>query len=244
MLGFVIQRLLQALVVMLVISVAGLRRRLRHRQSDRRADLARRRPATSARSTIARYGLDLPLWQQYFALPRPPRCAGDFGRSFVFNMPVLELILSRLPATLELTLAAVIGATLIGVPLGMYAGYRPDSVARQVDHGAVDPRLLGADLLDRPRADPHLRGRARLAAGRRTRRRPSTLFGVEWSFLTLNGWSHLFLPALNLALFKFAMMIAPGARRHARGDADRHGASSPARPASPNGRSCAAMCCG
>jgi peptide/nickel transport system permease protein len=34
-----------------------------------------------------------------------------------------------------------------------------------------------------------------------------TLLGVEWSFLTLNGWAHLFLPALNLALFKFAMMV-------------------------------------
>ena len=35
----------------------------------------------------------------------------------------------------------------------------------------------------------------------------ATLFGVEWSFLTLNGWAHLFLPALNLALFKLAMMV-------------------------------------
>ena len=64
-------------------------------------------------------------------------------------MPVLGLILSRLPATLEITLAAVIGATLIGVPLGMYAGYRPDSARGEVDHGALGARLLGADVLDR-----------------------------------------------------------------------------------------------
>src|SRR5262249_50562426 len=71
-------------------------------------------------ATIARYGLDQPLWQQYLAfLARLFR--GDLGRSFVFGMPVLDLILSRLPATLELTLAAVLGATFIGVPLGMYA---------------------------------------------------------------------------------------------------------------------------
>ena len=75
---------------------------------------------------IKAYGFDQPLWRQYAAfLGR--LLGGDFGRSFVFNMPVLGLIFSRLPATLELTLAAVLGATLIGVPLGMYAGYRPNS---------------------------------------------------------------------------------------------------------------------
>ena len=76
--------------------------------------------------TIARYGLDKPLWEQYVTfLGRVLH--GDFGRSFVFGMPVLDLILSRLPATLELTLAAVLGAALIGIPAGIYAGYRPDS---------------------------------------------------------------------------------------------------------------------
>ena len=39
---------------------------------------------------------------------------------------------SRLPATLELTLVAVLGATLLGVPLGMYAGYRPESLASRL----------------------------------------------------------------------------------------------------------------
>ena len=137
----------------------------------------------------ARYGLDLPLWQQYLRLPRRGCCAGDFGRSFVFDMPVLELILSRLPATLELTLAAVIGATLIGVPLGMYAGYRPDSalakliMAVSILGFSVPTFWVGLVLILTFAVD------ARLAAGRRTRRRPSTLFGVEWSFLTLNGLS-------------------------------------------------------
>jgi peptide/nickel transport system permease protein len=64
---------------------------------------------------------------------------GDFGRSFVFNMPVLELIFSRLPATLELTLAAVLGATLLGIPLGMYAGYKP--------HGMLSKLIMGLSIL-------------------------------------------------------------------------------------------------
>ena len=73
MLGFVIQRLLQAFVVMLVDLGAGVRRRLRDRQPDRCADLARRRPAASASWRSEHYGLDLPLWQQYLALSRPAR---------------------------------------------------------------------------------------------------------------------------------------------------------------------------
>jgi peptide/nickel transport system permease protein len=40
-----------------------------------------------------------------------------------------------------------------------------------------------------------------------TRGETISVFGVEWSFLTLDGWKHLLLPALNLSLFKFAMMV-------------------------------------
>src|SRR5438876_6876497 len=125
MLGFVIQRLLQAFTVMLVISflvflgvyaIGNPIDVLISPDADQRI----------RELTIRQYGLDLPLWQQYLGfLGRIT--AGDFGRSFVFNMPVLDLIFSRLPATLELTLAAVLSATVIGIPLGMYAGYRPDS---------------------------------------------------------------------------------------------------------------------
>ena len=169
MLGFLIQRLLQALVVMLVISLlvfAGVYAignpidvliSPDATPADPRAD--DRAPTDS----IGRCGGSISRFLGRLF-------SGDFGRSFVFNMPVLDLIFSRLPATLELTLIAVLGATLIGVPLGIYAGYRPDAPPRQGDHGGLDPRLLGADLLDRPGADLHLRGDARLAAGRRARR--------------------------------------------------------------------------
>ena len=66
---------------------------------------------------IRQYGLDLPLWQQYgHFLGNVLR--GDFGNSFVFRIPVLSLILSRLPATLELTVLALLIAAVLGVPLG------------------------------------------------------------------------------------------------------------------------------
>ncbi len=130
MLGFMIQRLLQALVVMLVISALVF---VGVYAVGNPIDVLISPDATQAirEAAIKAYGLDQPLWKQYFDfLGR--LVAGDFGRSFLYNMPVLDLIASRIPATLELTLVAVLGATLLGVPLGMYAGYRPDSVASRL----------------------------------------------------------------------------------------------------------------
>ncbi len=204
MLGFFIRRLLQAFVVMLVISalvfagVYGIGNPI---------DVLLSPDATQGirEATIRAYGLDQPLWKQYgdFLL----RLAlGDFGRSFIFNMPVLDLILSRLPATLELTLVAVFGATALGVPLGMYAGYRPDGLAAKTIMAvsvlgfSVPTFWIGLVLI--------LTFAVTLgwlpAGGRGA---TVEIFGTPWSFLTADGWTYLALPALNLALFKFAMMV-------------------------------------
>jgi peptide/nickel transport system permease protein len=204
MLGFVIQRFLQALIVMMVISflvflgvyaIGNPIDVLISPDADQRI----------RQMVITQYGLDLPLWQQYLGFLHR-LVAGDLGRSFVFGMPVLELIFSRLPATLELTLAAVIGATLIGVPLGMYAGYKPDGALSKLIMGfsilgfSVPTFWVGLVLIFTFAVTLGW-----LPAGGRGETR--ALFGVEWSFLTLDGLRHLFLPALNLALFKFAMMV-------------------------------------
>ena len=149
--------------------------------------------------------LDRPLWEQYGVFLWR-LLHGDLGRSFVFGMPVLQLIMSRLPATLELTLAAVFAATLIGIPLGMYAGYRPESPLSRVIMAisilgfSVPTFWVGILLIFGFAVELGI-----LPAGGRGE--TVSVFGVEWSFLTLNGLKHLFLPALNLSLFKFAMMV-------------------------------------
>jgi peptide/nickel transport system permease protein len=126
MLGHVAVRLAQALVVMLVMSVlvfVGV-----YAIGSPIDVLIGPDVSQELRlQTIAQYGLDRPLWEQYLTfLGRVLH--GDFGRSFVFGMPVMDLILSRLPATLELTLAAVRrGADRHSRRI--YAGYRPDSFA-------------------------------------------------------------------------------------------------------------------
>jgi peptide/nickel transport system permease protein len=204
MLGFLIQRVLQAFVVMAVISVLVF---VGVYAIGNPIDVLISPDATQAirEDTIRAYGLDQPLWKQYFDFVGR-LLQGDFGRSFVFNMPVLELIASRLPATTELALAAVLGATLLGVPLGMYAGYRPDSVASKLIMAisvlgfSVPTFWIGLVLIFTFAVQLGW-----LPAGGRGE--TALLFGTEWSFLTWNGLTHLFLPALNLSLFKFAMMV-------------------------------------
>ena len=154
---------------------------------------------------IKALGLDLPLWEQYLVF-LGSALQGDLGRSFVFNEPALQLILDRMPATLELAIAATVGAIVIGIPLGLYAGLRPDSAARQGDHGRQHPGLLAADLLGRADADHGLRRAARLAAPT-GRGETVTVLGMRWSFLTWDGLPHLLMPAINLALFKISLVI-------------------------------------
>src|SRR5688572_26902124 len=204
MLGFLIQRLLQAAAVMVVISVLVF---VGVFAIGNPIDVLIAPDATQdiRLDTIRRYGFDQPLWRQYLNFVTS-LVQGNFGRSFVFNMPVLDLILSRLPATLELTLAAVIGATILGVPLGMYAGYRPHSLASRGIMGlsvlgfSVPTFWVGLLLIMAFAVELGW-----LPAGGRGD--TVRVLGIEWSVLTLNGWTHLLLPALTLSLFRMALMI-------------------------------------
>ncbi|MBX6743834.1 MAG: ABC transporter permease [Acetobacteraceae bacterium] len=150
-------------------------------------------------------GLDLPLWQQYLVfLARAAQ--GDLGRSFVFNEPALQLILQRMPATLELAVSATLFALLIGLPLGLYAGLRPNS---PVSKGIMAGSILGFSL---PTFWVGLMLIMVFAV--QLGWLPSTgrgetveMLGMRWSFLTWDGIQHMIMPAFNLSLFKISLVI-------------------------------------
>jgi peptide/nickel transport system permease protein len=73
-----------------------------------------------------RWGLDQPLYVQYWKFLKSV-AAGDFGKSFKYAEPVISVIKTRLPATIELAIFAIIIATLLAIPLGVWAGSRPNS---------------------------------------------------------------------------------------------------------------------
>lgn len=73
-----------------------------------------------------RWGLDQPLYIQYFKFIKSA-AVGDFGKSFKYAEPVVNVIKTRLPATIELAIFAIIIATLLAIPLGVWAGSKPNS---------------------------------------------------------------------------------------------------------------------
>ncbi len=221
MAGYVLQRLFQAALVMLAMSALVF---LGVYAIGNPIDVMISPDATQdiRAATIAAYGLDQPLWRQYLIfLGR--LLQGDLGRSFVFNIPVTELVFSRLPATLELTVLAVLAGGLIGVPLGMWAGYRPESasarliMALSVLGFSVPTFWVGLILI--------LAFAVNLGWLPAGNRGPTVeVLGIGWSFLTAEGLRHLLLPALNLSLFKLALLIRlarAGTREAMAGDAVR-----------------------
>ena len=75
-----------------------------------------------------RWGLDQPVWVQYWKF-FTAAIQGDLGTSFRYADPVLSMILDRLPATIELSAFSILIAVVFGIPLGVWAGARPNSWA-------------------------------------------------------------------------------------------------------------------
>ena len=154
---------------------------------------------------IRELGLDRPVAEQYWYF-MINAFQGDLGRSFVFGEPALKLIIQRMPATMELALFSLFIAISLGIPLGVYAGLKPKSkISRTIMAssilgfsmptfwvGIILIMFFSVNLGWLPST-----GRGDVA----------TYFGITSSIFTLDGLSHLFLPAFNLALFKLSSVI-------------------------------------
>jgi len=150
-------------------------------------------------------GLDRPITEQYWYF-LVNAFQGDLGKSFVFGEPALKLIIQRMPATFELALFSLLIAIVFGIPLGVYAGLKPNSkISKTIMAGSIlgfsMPTFWVGIILIMFFA-VHLgwlpsTGRGELG----------TFLGVTSSIFTLDGLSHIFLPAFNLALFKLSSVI-------------------------------------
>jgi peptide/nickel transport system permease protein len=201
---FIIRRSLQSVVVLLVMSflvfvgvyaVGNPIDILINPQADQ---IDRER-------AIAALGLDKSLPEQYLSfLAGVARC--DLGKSFVHATSALGLILERMPATLELALAAMLIAVILGIPLGLWAGLRPRGVSGRTIMAAS---ILGFSLPTFWVGLMLIMVFSVILGWLPSNGRGPTVdvLGVPISFLSLEGWRHLIMPATNLALFNVALLI-------------------------------------
>lgn len=152
-----------------------------------------------------RFGLDRPLWEQYL-LFLGNALRGELGNSFQHGLPAIQVILQRAPATLELAFTAVLLSVVIGVPLGMWAGLKPEALSSRLimslsTIGFSVPTFWVGLILIMVFA-LWLGWLPAIGRGQTV-----TVFGIELSILTWNGLSHLALPAFTLAIANIALII-------------------------------------
>jgi peptide/nickel transport system permease protein len=126
MLDYILKRVLQSILVLIGVTIICffIFQYLGDAAMTLASEDATQEQLTEARRTL---GLDLPLYQQYGRFVWRVLHA-DFGMSFLTKTPALEMVLKRMPATLELAVAAMVIATLAGGLIGIYAAVMPRSV--------------------------------------------------------------------------------------------------------------------
>ena len=88
------------------------------------------------------FGFDRPIWQQYFKYVGDI-LHGDFGTSIETHRPVIQEFLTLFPATVELSLCAIIFAIVLGIPVGIFAATRRGTI---IDQGLMGTALIGYSM--------------------------------------------------------------------------------------------------
>jgi len=204
MLAFIVRRLLQAVLVMLAVAFIAFL--LFQYVGDPVSQMLGQDATPEDRMRLrSELGLDQPFFVQ-FAHFVANAVQGDFGLSLRQGRAVSTLIAERLPATLELAVAAAFIAIAVGIPAGVYTALRRNSWLSQL---LLAGSLIGVSL-------------------------PTFLIGILlilvfavqlgwlpsygrgevvqigwWStgLLTAAGWKHLILPAITLSLFQLTLLL-------------------------------------
>jgi peptide/nickel transport system permease protein len=204
MLAYVLQRLGQAVLVMLVVALISFS--LFQFVGDPINNMVGPEATIEQREALReRLGLNEPVPLQFVNWVGNA-LHGEFGLSYRMGKPVGELIATRLPATLELVFLSAVLALVVGVPMGVYTGLNRNAWLSRV---FLTVSLIGISI------PTFLIGILLILTfgvwlgwlptfGRRG---TVDLGGWETSFLTLKGWSHIIMPAVTLALFQLTLIM-------------------------------------
>lgn len=204
MLGYLLKRLIQMILVLWVVSVIVF---LMMSFTGDPVFMVVPIDATDAEIAQARrlLGLDESMLVQYWKFISS-LVQGDFGQSYVFRQPAMTLILERLPATVEMVVVAMVLAVVVAIPLGVYAGANPNGrLSRTIMAGS----LLGISL------PGFWVGMVLIylfavhwgifpSSGRGD---TQEFLGLRISLFTLDGWHHIALPAITLSLATMAILL-------------------------------------
>lgn len=204
MLTFISRRLMQAIAVMAIVSFISFS--LFNYVGDPVNNMVGQEATLEDRERIRiSLGLDDPFVLQYARFVGNA-IQGEFGLSYRIKRPVSELIVERLPATLELVLVSAVIALGLGIPLGVFTGINRTS---WLSKSVLTVSLVGVSL------PTFIIGIALIylfavilqvlpSSGR------GGVVDLGWwktSFLTIDGWRSIILPGLTLSLFQVTMIL-------------------------------------
>ena len=206
MFAFIIRRIIQAIIVMMIIGLIGFS--IKNQIGDPIRDLVGERVTPAERAKIAdEMGLNDPFLTQYARFLKNA-LKGDLGRSFLYNKPALDVIIKHAPATIELVFGTALIIILISLPLGVYCALRPKSLLSRFTMsfstlGVSMPVYLTAILLIFLFAI-HWRILPSFGRGETI-----SLLGGYWTtgFLTIDGIKHLILPCVSLSTLMLPLFI-------------------------------------
>jgi peptide/nickel transport system permease protein len=204
MFAFIVRRLLQAVVVMLVVSFVAFS--LFQYVGDPVQLMLGQYATTADRVRLTHeLGLDQPFYVQFYHFV-VNAVHGQFGVSLRIGRSVSRLIAERLPATLELSIIAAILAVAVGIPLGVYTGLRPNAWSSRV---ALSLSLLGVSLPTFLIGILLILVFAVLLGWLPAFGRGDVVHLGWWStgLLTTSGLRSLILPSITLALFQLTLIL-------------------------------------
>ncbi|WP_025672876.1 ABC transporter permease [Salinivibrio socompensis] len=204
MVTFLVKRLIQALIVMFVISLVAFA--IQDNLGDPLRELVGQSVSEAERDALRdEMGLNDPFITKYTRFVGKA-LQGDLGTSYFFKRPVVDVIMDKLVATLELVVGAALIIVVVSIPLGVYSAIHPKSFLTKVIMGfsivgISIPVFLTAIMLMYVFAielgwlPSYGRGET------------ANWLGWESGFFTLDGLAHLVLPAVSLASIMLPLFI-------------------------------------
>ncbi len=205
MLAYLVKRLFQAIAVMLAISFIGFA--IQDNLGDPLRELVGQSVSEETRQQLRdELGLNDSFLTQYVRF-LGNAVQGDLGTSYFFKEPALDVIMKKLPATLELVLGATIIIIGLSVPLGVYTAIKPNSIPSKIIMGASIvgisiPVFLTAILMiyvfsvEYQLLPSYGRGDV------------VHVFGYwDTNFANVDGWAHILLPSIALASIMLPLFV-------------------------------------